>query len=250
MTGIYCYTNKSNGYKYVGKAINIKNRLENHKYRFNNPNDSGFNQPFHQALREFGYDDFEIEILEECEESILDKRETYWIYTLRTMVPFGYNVLSPSKTVEEYLQLKPKKEIPMKTTKIGELTDELFLALAKDILTTSYSCVAKRYGYTHGKNLKKILKSKGYPSEKDELAEYYFNKTQQHLPKNKKHNEVKCSGKTTPIPVAIISTDGEIVKTYKSISEASKDGFNKWHIYDCLKGNRRTVNGVRFIKNS
>ncbi|KFZ26003.1 MAG: GIY-YIG catalytic domain protein [Candidatus Izimaplasma bacterium HR2] len=78
MIGIYCFRNKTNGKRYIGQSINIEKRISNkHKYAFNNPKNCCYNTKFYQALRKYGLENFEIQILEECSIKELNEKEIY-----------------------------------------------------------------------------------------------------------------------------------------------------------------------------
>lgn len=80
-TGIYCYTNKINGKKYVGQSINLHLRHKRMNYK-NNP-------AFSSAISKYGLENFEVEQLND--------REVFWIKEFRTFPPslgFGYNLTS------------------------------------------------------------------------------------------------------------------------------------------------------------
>jgi group I intron endonuclease len=55
------------------------------------------NAPFHVAIREHGLETFTHRILETVSEKDTDVRERYWISTLNTIVPDGYNVMAHSR---------------------------------------------------------------------------------------------------------------------------------------------------------
>ena len=74
---IYCYTNKVNGKKYVGQAVDFERRHKQHINQAYNENQKyDYNVPFHRAIRRHGIENFEIEILKEN----LPNREelNYW----------------------------------------------------------------------------------------------------------------------------------------------------------------------------
>ena len=93
---IYCYTNKQNGKKYVGQTNNIKRRYKQHKEdSFKNYNDARYNQAIHCAIRKYGLDNFDFEILEVLENKTseeVSERETYWIREKNSLSPNGYNL--------------------------------------------------------------------------------------------------------------------------------------------------------------
>lgn len=94
MAYIYKITNQINGKVYIGKTINtIEERWKKHKqdYRREYCKD----RPFYKAMNKYGPDNFIIEEIEQCDISILEKREIYWIDYYRAYVGWddckGYN---------------------------------------------------------------------------------------------------------------------------------------------------------------
>lgn len=70
MTGIYKFTNIITGLSYIGQSKNIQNRVKNHKWAAFNSSSSNKNYycDFYKAIRKYGLDSFELDILEECSE--------------------------------------------------------------------------------------------------------------------------------------------------------------------------------------
>ena len=91
--GIYKITNRINGRAYIGQSIDIYNRWAAH---IANKNKKYLNYYFVCALRKYGEDAFDWEILEECDESFLDEREEYYIDKFNTFIGnkgnLGYNM--------------------------------------------------------------------------------------------------------------------------------------------------------------
>lgn len=98
---IYCIKNCLNDLKYVGQTTKIRKAG---KYMRNFGYEGRFLEHKTQtvgkkasilgkAMRELGIDCFYVELLEECEIQEIDNRERYWIDTLGTLYPNGYNVL-------------------------------------------------------------------------------------------------------------------------------------------------------------
>lgn len=79
MIGIYKFENLTNGNCYIGQSVNIEKRYKDHLSRAKNANSSEYNSAFHRALRKYGVDNFSFVILEECDKSLLNKQEEYWI---------------------------------------------------------------------------------------------------------------------------------------------------------------------------
>ena len=85
---IYLRTNKVNGKKYVGQAIDLKARQRNWKC---------LKSPYagiliNRAREKYGLYAFDFEILKECPDDELNQWEMYYIKELNTKVPNGYNL--------------------------------------------------------------------------------------------------------------------------------------------------------------
>jgi len=65
LIGIYKYTNQINGKVYIGQSIDIRQRQYTHKSSAYNEKAKDFNSQFHQAIRKYGIENFDFEILEE-----------------------------------------------------------------------------------------------------------------------------------------------------------------------------------------
>lgn len=72
--GIYKFTNKINNKSYIGQSVNIEDRKIKHKYYSQHSNTA-----FYKAVNQYGWDNFEFSVLEECSVKQLDEREKYWI---------------------------------------------------------------------------------------------------------------------------------------------------------------------------
>jgi NADH-ubiquinone oxidoreductase chain 4 len=71
-SGIYRWVNNVNGKSYIGSAVNLSKRLNEH-YRGNRSNNI-----LQQAINKYGLSNFSIEILKYCDESLLIEREQYY----------------------------------------------------------------------------------------------------------------------------------------------------------------------------
>jgi group I intron endonuclease len=88
MAIIYCATNKVNGKKYVGQTRQtLPGRIRGHKYAAN----SNGKTVFAKAIRKYGFENFEWEIIGECPHNWLDTVEKLCIESMQTMRPNGYN---------------------------------------------------------------------------------------------------------------------------------------------------------------
>ena len=123
---IYCYTNKVNGKKYVGQAVDFNTRHRKHIWGAYNEKTKNerqrrdYNTPFHKAIRKYGIENFEIEILKEnlLNQEELNYWECYYIKEFDTLIKNqkGYNVANggnngnplAGKTDEELAEIRRK----------------------------------------------------------------------------------------------------------------------------------------------
>lgn len=69
MIGVYKFTNKINGKAYIGQSVDIFQRVKDHEHRAftNYLSNREYNKSFYRALRKYGMENFDFEILEICE---------------------------------------------------------------------------------------------------------------------------------------------------------------------------------------
>lgn len=87
-SGIYLWTNKINGKRYIGSAVDLSNRLRNY-FNTSYLEDRTDIMIIYKALLAHGFENFTLEILEYCEPSVLIEREQYYIDKLNP----EYNIL-------------------------------------------------------------------------------------------------------------------------------------------------------------
>lgn len=109
---IYCWTNKLNNKKYVGKT----SRPLSQRYTGFNPINGSNGRYFFRAVTKYGKENFQCSILEELPGSItsegLRQKELYWINKLNTLRPNGYNVSIPTDDNGGLVSRPDSKGIP------------------------------------------------------------------------------------------------------------------------------------------
>lgn len=94
MTGIYKITNKINNKVYVGQSINIYERFNQHKRNAFNEFTHTYDYPLYRAIRKYGLENFEFEVIEETTIDLLTEEEQYWIAYYDSLNPQkGYNLV-------------------------------------------------------------------------------------------------------------------------------------------------------------
>lgn len=107
MQGIYQIKNLINNKIYIGQSTNILSRWNSHKSNYNSHMESS--PLLYAAFNKYGVENFEFTILEEIENrELLNEKETYYIQTLNTLAPNGYNCILPTELLRGTNNIKNK----------------------------------------------------------------------------------------------------------------------------------------------
>ena len=205
MSVIYEFVNNINQKVYVGQAVDYKQRIRNHK--FNLKQDK--NTPFYNALKKYGWENFSINIIEECESNELNEREVYWISEKKSLYPNGYNLLEGGNQVRHNDITKQKISNSRKGIKFSESHIE---NLRKSHL-----------GYIMPEEQKKKI-------SKSNKGKVFSEETKKKLKYKQPHRrEVGRFGK-----------EGNLIMKYESIMDASIDlDCSPGNISECCNGKRK-----------
>ena len=77
--GIYKITNLVNGKAYMGQSQDIYRRWKQHRNGYNNPKSTQYESPLYRAMRKYGINNFNFEILCLCSLEQLDDKEIEYI---------------------------------------------------------------------------------------------------------------------------------------------------------------------------
>lgn len=108
-SGIYCITNTKTGKKYIGQTNDLAKRRTQHMSALRN-------HVHDNRLMQADWNDdpdaekhFVFEILEKCPQAKMNERENYWIQTLETWAPQGYNINWKPVNRQKIKEQKKKK---------------------------------------------------------------------------------------------------------------------------------------------
>lgn len=100
---IYKIVNNINGKIYVGKTNNPVVRKSDHFREYLKDQ----TKLLYKAMRKYGIENFEFIVIEQCEDSVWEEREKYWIEHYQTLTDKGYNMIDggsepPHPTAENH----------------------------------------------------------------------------------------------------------------------------------------------------
>lgn len=123
---IYCFHCILTGKKYIGKSISISKRLNRHQKNVRD----GVVSKFYNAVRKYGWENFIFGIIEECDESVLNEREIFYIETYKTLTE-GYNMTSGGDGGATYEITDEIRKRLSKSSKGRKHTDEAKSKISK-----------------------------------------------------------------------------------------------------------------------
>lgn len=104
ISGVYKITAKHNGKVYIGQSIDIYNRWRGH-WKQVQQGDSDY---IHNAMRKYGKEGFNYEIIEQCSQEIINEREKYWI-NYYDSYNNGYNLTTGGEGVKNKIFSEEEK---------------------------------------------------------------------------------------------------------------------------------------------
>lgn len=213
---IYKATNKINGKSYVGQTVNYRSRIWQHQRCYEKENCK-----FHDAIKEFGFDNFDWEILKTCEnKKEADQIERYYIEYYNSYRD-GYN--------ENKGGVGGHNAVPV-----------VCLSLNGEFVKRYDSAAdAEKDGFN---NVNVILccKNKLYTCKKHlfMFEEDYL----KHGAKKYTKPESKCSK-----PVIQCDMNGNFINEFRSVQQAAREtGSSRTSISGVLTGKYKSANGFIF----
>lgn len=224
-SGIYMLTCRINGHSYIGQSQNIRRRMWEHKHQRNKPH-----LPISRAIKKYGWENFDKEILEFCPIEELDEKEIFYIETLSPEYNVSKGGESGMKGYKHSAETKEKCRAAAITEWQNKTPEE------------------QEYVLTHQLTYRTPKGYKFSDSMKENLRQANLGKKQSTETKDKRAKKMKVSMKGNQNgnkSVRCIETGG----IFHSIKSAALSvGVNASEITRVLKGyrNRKTAGGYHW----
>lgn len=216
MIGIYKISNLQNGKVYIGQSVNISARWSSHKWALKNGKHD--NSHLQYAWNKYGPSNFEFSVLEECDKSQLNERETFWKnYYDPNTYNIGHTNVSGTMSEEARMKLRayftgdnnPAKR-PESRKKIAEA----------------------RRGKTVSEESRKQISQK-LTGRKLTFSAQHIQALRQASPNKKK--------------IVQLSSDNQVIKVWESISDAARAlGSDSANLCTTLSGKQKTFKGYKW----
>lgn len=113
-SGVYVFLHRASGMVYVGSAVNMKKRYNEYLFKARTDGET----IFYRALREFGIDSFDFEVIQECPKEQLLERERFWIAFFGSATVDGFNTrTNPIATYDT--KISEATRARMRAAKVG-----------------------------------------------------------------------------------------------------------------------------------
>lgn len=120
--GVYKITNTITNQSYIGSSKHINARWNIHKNRYKQKTNKEYNKDLYVAMRQYGIENFEMKILEECNPEIRLEREAYYIHKFNTIAE-GYNGYGLNKHRNSKLTIDDIKNIRIRYNNLERKQD-------------------------------------------------------------------------------------------------------------------------------
>lgn len=229
MTGIYYIRNKINDKMYIGQSTNIDARWSHHKTDLRNNNHH--NHHLQYAWNKYGEDNFEFNVIQECNIDELDNKEMYYIKKYKTFTD-GYNLDQGGAGIRGY---KHTEEEIAKMRLIQNPEPILQIDLEGNIVREWVSCgeAADTLGFKSASGIKRCCNNDLYKTSNGFIWIYKKDLSNFKLEDHFNNYEIMR-------PVTSYELNGKTyIKKYNSMKEAIKDtGIGQSEISQVCNGKR------------
>lgn len=174
---VYCYKNKINGKRYIGKTNSISDRKRRHR---RNAFVDNVSLPFYNAIRKYGEDNFEFSILDKFQyEYVILDLEIFYIKLFQSNnKDFGYNITAGGEgstgAKHNENQIRANKERVGTKNGNSKLTEETVHQIYDDYKCGSYfnADLAKKYNVSEI-TVERILSGRAWKHLNLDIAALY-----------------------------------------------------------------------------
>lgn len=258
-SGIYYIKNIINGKHYIGSSINIKNRINQHKWLLSN--NRSHSPKLQNAYNKYGIAAFCFDSIEFCEKEKLSEREKYWI-VFYDSIANGYNLSFDTKVAARGIKRSKQfcENISERNRLLWSKDDG---TLRKKAIENVKKATEKRKGAKnsvhHNEAIKKANKGKRMTEETKEFhrkrlltnpINYWLGKSRSDEDRNKMSlsHLGKC-GSLHPCSKKIIQMDlkENKIAEFVGIADAARIlGISRTAINSNLMGRSKTCNNTIF----
>ena len=235
--GIYCIENMANHKKYVGQSIDIYRRWKDHKHKLNG--NRHHNIYLQRAWNKYGEKIFNFYILEECDISILDSRESYYINMFDCLNnKCGYNIESGGNTNKKISKdTKDKMSQSAKNKYVGENNPRAISVYCPQ-LDKTFGCVSDidKNGIACASSVRACLKGKRETAGKHPITgePLMWQKVEKERAVHKKERKLSRYGAIYCIELDRIFLGGP--------SQVEREGVaSRSCVARCLRGERKSA---------
>lgn len=236
---VYCHINKVNGKRYIGKTNNIASRWSGNGSAY--LRGRGKNTIFANAIKKYGWDNFEHIILEDgLTDEEASEREVYYIELYKTNIvkhgnAYGYNMTDGGEGAAGRVISDETRE-KMKISHLGYVVSEETKAKISQSLK-GRDTLSKEARAKLGQHNSVVLKGRKLPPDRVEAI--------RQLSKERGISELARQRSREQTIKQVINIDtGEIFECMKDACE--KYDISATHLSAACRGRRKTAKGYRW----
>ena len=253
---IYMYTNKINGKRYIGQTTNFNRRHREHiRASINENNKKEYNLPFHSAIRKYGIENFQIDILSKDINTQEERNELEISFILffntLSINNFGYNISNGGFTNNRLN--KTDEEIKEWNKKIGDANrgeKNYWYGKKRPELSDKLSKKFKNRTFTeeHKQKIKDNHVGMKGKKHSEETKQKMSNKAKNMTDKCRQKIGNAHRGINNYNSCSVIGVKNNHVILLKCMVDGKEYGFTKGGISDCCKGRIKTHKGYQWWK--
>ncbi len=208
---VYKIENLINGKVYVGITKNgISGRYPGSSWK----SSSARSRLVKKAMAKYGADNFQIEVIEECDIELLAEKEVYYIQILSSFTPYGYNLTTGGEH-HKVVSDETRKKISM--SKKGKSSWNKGITLSLERKLNHSKLMKGRSTWNKGKKTGKMTE-----------------------------DAIKNSARAHNKAVKCFDLHGNLVKVYESLVSTKMDGFAPCQVCLVCKGKAKTHRNYKF----